>query len=156
MLRRRLRTPSSASKKAQHDSDHLHRVCARLRHADLRSPPTVPPAVCPPVRTWTQTFQNQVAAEIEAAPNSALAQVAIQSIGDRDVARASPLPSARRNHRAGNGRGWTPIKRGWITLGVGGFLLTAGLTIGGCVWAVARIKEDVDVNKIAEERTRDE
>jgi len=50
--------------------------------------PTAPPAVCPPVRTWTQTFQNQVAAEIEAAPNSALAQVAIQSIGDRDIARA--------------------------------------------------------------------
>jgi hypothetical protein len=32
-------------------------------------------------------FQSQIAAEIEAAPNSALAQVAIQSIGDRDVAR---------------------------------------------------------------------
>jgi alanyl-tRNA synthetase len=40
-----------------------------------------------------------------------------------------------------------------ISLGVGGFLLTAGLTIGGCVWAVARIKEDV-TNKIAEERSR--
>lgn len=51
-------------------------------------PPTTPPAVCPPVRTWTQEFQNQIAAEIEAAPNSALAQVAVQSIGDRDVARA--------------------------------------------------------------------
>ncbi len=51
-------------------------------------PSTVAPAVCPPVRTWTQGFQNQVAAEIEAAPNSALAQVAIQSIGDRDIARA--------------------------------------------------------------------
>jgi hypothetical protein len=51
-------------------------------------PSTVPPAVCPPVRTWTQEFQNRVAAEIEAAPNSALSQVAIQSIGDRDVARA--------------------------------------------------------------------
>ena len=49
---------------------------------------TVPPVVCPPVRTWTRDFQNKVAVEIRAAPNSALAQVAIQSIGDRDVARA--------------------------------------------------------------------
>jgi hypothetical protein len=31
-----------------------------------------------------------VAAELKAAPSSALAQVAIQSIGDRDVARACP------------------------------------------------------------------
>lgn len=46
------------------------------------------PVVCPPVRTWSREFQKQVAAEMRAAPNSALAQVAVQSIGDRDVARA--------------------------------------------------------------------
>lgn len=53
----------------------------------LQAAPT-PPVVCPPVRTWTSGFQKKVAAELRAAPNSALAQVAVQSIGDRDVARA--------------------------------------------------------------------
>lgn len=47
-----------------------------------------PAAVCPPVRTWSREFQRQVANEMRAAPNSALAQVAIQAIGDRDIARA--------------------------------------------------------------------
>lgn len=54
---------------------------------EMPAPP--PPAVvCPPVRAWTKEFQRQVAAEMRTAPNSALAQVAVQSIGDRDVARA--------------------------------------------------------------------
>lgn len=45
--------------------------------------------VCPPVRPWTPAFQKQVAVELRAAPQgSALAQVAIQTVGDRDVARA--------------------------------------------------------------------
>ncbi len=52
---------------------------------DVSAPPAV---VCPPVRTWSREFQRQVAAEVRASPNSALAQVAIQAIGDRDVARA--------------------------------------------------------------------
>lgn len=47
-----------------------------------------PPVVCPPVRTWTREFQKQIATELRGAPNSALAKVAVQSIGDRDVARA--------------------------------------------------------------------
>ena len=47
-----------------------------------------PAVVCPPVRTWSKDFQEQVAAELRAAPASALAKVAVQSIGDRDVARA--------------------------------------------------------------------
>lgn len=52
-------------------------------------PPPPPPAViCPPVRTWSKPFQKKVAAEIRAAPSSALAEVATQSIGDRDIARA--------------------------------------------------------------------
>lgn len=52
-------------------------------------PDTPPPAVvCPPVRTWSRDFQHQIADELRAAPNSALAKVAIQTIGDRDVARA--------------------------------------------------------------------
>jgi hypothetical protein len=51
--------------------------------------PDQPPAVvCPPVRTWSKPFQAQVAAELRAAPKSALATVAVQAIGDRDVARA--------------------------------------------------------------------
>jgi len=50
--------------------------------------PASPPVVCPPVRTWSRAFQKQVAAELRAAPNSALAKVAVQAIGDRDVARA--------------------------------------------------------------------
>ena len=49
---------------------------------------TPPAVVCPPVRPWTAEFQKKVAAELKAAPNSALAQVTVQSIGDRDVARA--------------------------------------------------------------------
>lgn len=52
------------------------------------SPPAAPVVVCPPVRAWSTTFQKQIAAEMRAAPNSALAKVAVQSIGDRDVARA--------------------------------------------------------------------
>lgn len=51
--------------------------------------PLPPAAVCPPVRTWSRDFQKQVAAELRAAaPDSALARVAIQAIGERDVARA--------------------------------------------------------------------
>lgn len=51
-------------------------------------PDPAPVVICPPVRTWSREFQKQVAAELQAAPNSALAQVAVQSIGDRDVARS--------------------------------------------------------------------
>ncbi|MGY3366202.1 hypothetical protein ACVWZL_003327 [Bradyrhizobium sp. GM2.4] len=47
-----------------------------------------PAAVCPPVRTWSAAFQKQVAAEIRTAPDGALAQVVMQAIRDRDVARA--------------------------------------------------------------------
>jgi hypothetical protein len=50
--------------------------------------PPVPAVVCPPVRTWSKDFQKQVAAELRAAPMSALAKVAVQSIGYRDIARA--------------------------------------------------------------------
>lgn len=51
-------------------------------------PTPAPTVVCPPVRTWTKDFQKQVALELRAAPGSALAKVAVQSIGDRDIARA--------------------------------------------------------------------
>ncbi|MCW2195015.1 hypothetical protein AB7M45_007787 [Bradyrhizobium elkanii] len=51
-------------------------------------PDPAPAVVCPPVRAWSQDFQKQVAAEMRAVPNSALAAVAVQAIGDRDVARA--------------------------------------------------------------------
>jgi hypothetical protein len=51
-------------------------------------PAQVPAVVCPPVRMWSKEFQKQVAAELRAAPTTALAKVAVQSIGDRDVARA--------------------------------------------------------------------
>lgn len=54
-----------------------------------------PAVVCPPVRAWSREFQQRVAAEMRAAPNSALAQVAVQSIGDRDVARACAMSSRR-------------------------------------------------------------
>lgn len=50
--------------------------------------PPAPAVVCPPVRQWSKDFQKQVAAELRAAPSSALAKVAVQAIGDRDVARA--------------------------------------------------------------------
>jgi hypothetical protein len=53
----------------------------------MPEPPT-PAVVCPPVRTWSKDFQKQVAAELRAAPDTALAKVAVQSIGDRDIARA--------------------------------------------------------------------
>lgn len=51
-------------------------------------PDPVPVVVCPPVRTWSIDFQKRVADELRANPNSALAAVAVQAIGDRDVARA--------------------------------------------------------------------
>jgi hypothetical protein len=60
-------------------------IVAQLTCVDVSPPPL---AVCPPVRTWSKEFQRQVAAELRQAPNSALAQVAVQAIGDRDVARA--------------------------------------------------------------------
>lgn len=51
-------------------------------------PDPVPAVVCPPVRSWSAEFQKRVAAELRERPDSALAAVAIQSIGDRDIARA--------------------------------------------------------------------
>ena len=51
-------------------------------------PPPPPAVICPPVRTWSKEFQKKVAAEMRVAPKSALAEVATQSIGDRDIARA--------------------------------------------------------------------
>jgi hypothetical protein len=51
-------------------------------------PEAAPAAVCPPVRTWSRDFQKQVADEVRAAPGSALAKMAVQYIGDRDIARA--------------------------------------------------------------------
>ncbi|OKO83372.1 hypothetical protein AC629_22785 [Bradyrhizobium sp. NAS80.1] len=50
--------------------------------------PPAPAVVCPPVRAWSRAFQQQLAAEIGRSPDSALARVAIEAIGDRDVARA--------------------------------------------------------------------
>jgi hypothetical protein len=52
------------------------------------TPDPAPAVVCPPVRAWSKSFQKQVAAEMRAAPNGALAKVAVQAIGDRDIARA--------------------------------------------------------------------
>lgn len=60
-------------------------IVAQLTCVDVAPPPAV---VCPPVRTWSREFQRQVSKELRAAPGSALAQVAVQAIGDRDVARA--------------------------------------------------------------------
>lgn len=57
--------------------------------------PPPPAVVCPPVRQWSREFQKQVAGELRAAPNSALAKVATQSIGDRDVARACRATTKR-------------------------------------------------------------
>lgn len=45
--------------------------------------------VCPPVRTWSPEFQQQVAAELAAAPKKrALVRVVGDAITDRDMARA--------------------------------------------------------------------
>lgn len=59
--------------------------------------PPPPAVICPPVREWSKPFQKQVAAELRAAPNSALAKVAVQSIGDRDVARACAMAKGKVN-----------------------------------------------------------
>lgn len=58
--------------------------------------PPAPAVLCPPVRTWSREFQQQLAAEIRTAPDSALARVAIETIGDRDVARACNKARTRR------------------------------------------------------------
>jgi hypothetical protein len=64
-------------------------ICFGLLIVVCQMQTAAPPAVvCPPVRTWTRQFQRQVAAEMRMAPHGALAQVAVQAIGDRDVARA--------------------------------------------------------------------
>lgn len=60
------------------------------------APPQSTVVVCPPVRTWTPAFQKQVAAEMRAAPGSALASVAVQSIGDRDIVRACVAQNQKR------------------------------------------------------------
>ena len=45
--------------------------------------------VCPPLRTWSQAFQGQVASELRAAPKrAALGRVVANAIADRDMARA--------------------------------------------------------------------
>jgi hypothetical protein len=65
-------------------------ICLGLLVMICRLEAAPPPAVvCPPVRPWSVSFQKQVAAELRAAPpDSALAAVAVQAIGDRDTARA--------------------------------------------------------------------
>jgi hypothetical protein len=63
-------------------------------YAQLTCVMPTPAVVCPPVRTWSREFQRQVAAELKAAPGSALAKVALQAIGDRDVARACAAKSS--------------------------------------------------------------
>jgi hypothetical protein len=68
-----------------------------VAHLNCVIPDPAPVVVCPPVRTWSAPFQKQVAAEMRAAPNSAMAEVVRQAIGDRDVARAcagKPRPRA--------------------------------------------------------------
>jgi hypothetical protein len=59
-------------------------------------PAPAPAVLCPPVRAWSKDFQRQVAAELRTTPGSALAKVAVQSIGDRDVARACAKRGSRR------------------------------------------------------------
>lgn len=65
-------------------------ICLGILVMICRLETAPPPAVvCPPVRPWSASFQTRVAAELRAAPpDSALAAVAVQAIGDRDVARA--------------------------------------------------------------------
>ncbi len=58
-------------------------------------PEPAPAVICPPVRTWTREFQKAVATEMRASPNSAMAKVVVQSIGDRDVARACRAKRAK-------------------------------------------------------------
>lgn len=69
-------------------------ICLGIMICRLEASP--PPAVvCPPVRTWSPQFQKRLAVELRAArPDSALAAVAVQSIGDRDVARACARAAA--------------------------------------------------------------
>ena len=64
-------------------------ICLGILVMICRLETAPPPAVvCPPVRPWSASFQKRIAAELRAAPpDSALAAVAVQSIGDRDVAR---------------------------------------------------------------------
>lgn len=54
------------------------------------------PSTCTPVRTWSKSFQQQLARELRAAPDSAMARVVIDSIGDRDAARACRRARAAR------------------------------------------------------------
>ncbi len=58
--------------------------------------PPAPAVICPPVRAWTRDFRDQVAKEMRAAPNSAMARAVTESIGDRAVARACKGAPARR------------------------------------------------------------
>jgi hypothetical protein len=51
-------------------------------------PETPPAVVCPPVRVWTRDFQKNRLRRNCARSPIALAKVAIQAIGDRDIARA--------------------------------------------------------------------
>lgn len=65
-------------------------ICLGILVMICRLETAPPPAVvCPPVRPWSTSFQKRVAAELRAAPpDSALAAVAVEAIGNRDVARA--------------------------------------------------------------------
>ena len=62
-------------------------VYAQMTCKQVDAPP-VPAARCAPVVEWSQAKQNQIAAELEAAPGSALAALAVEYIGQRDIARA--------------------------------------------------------------------
>ncbi len=58
--------------------------------------PPAPRVVCPPLRTWSVDFQRQLADEVARAPNSAMAKVVTQTIGDRDAIRACRRTKVRR------------------------------------------------------------
>lgn len=62
---------------------------------EIDAPPP-PAAVCPPVRAWSREFQRQAAAELRAGKSPALAEIARQAIGDRDVARACAAAKGKR------------------------------------------------------------
>jgi hypothetical protein len=55
-----------------------------------------PASSCPPVAAWSRSFQTQVANELQEAPSSALAQVYLQHVQHRRIAKARGSAKRRR------------------------------------------------------------
>lgn len=69
-------------------------IYAQMTCTEVKAPPPV--AVCPPMVEWSPGLQARAADEMAANPGSALAEIAIKAIQQRDILRACKRARSRR------------------------------------------------------------